>query len=194
MMPQPQCFRGLSRQAARCSCVVGSWGTALQIQLSELECSLSNKRTRIHELEEQVKMHDRALLREQELAAQLRRQIEELKHTRDSTSKEREDRRLSVFVVRPSAACILRLCKIPFARALPQTPESLGLCGALCAAVRLQGWTRLLARGHSRASLLTALKHRGCAKSTRREWTSKGRRTCWSRRSSADRTHRLSRF
>ena len=41
------------------------FGTALQIQLSELECSLSDKRTRIYELEEQVQTHDRALLREQ---------------------------------------------------------------------------------------------------------------------------------
>ena len=40
-------------------------GTALQVQLSELECSLSNKRTCIYELEEQVQKHDRALHREQ---------------------------------------------------------------------------------------------------------------------------------
>jgi len=65
----------------------------LHIQISELECALSNKRNRIHELDEQVKRADMEVTREQELASQLRRQMDELKQARETCGQGRQEQR-----------------------------------------------------------------------------------------------------
>ena len=51
--------------------------TALQVQASDLECQLSAQRSRISELEEELRREKSAAAREQELVAQLQRQEEE---------------------------------------------------------------------------------------------------------------------
>jgi uncharacterized protein YigA (DUF484 family) len=61
--------------------------------VSGLECELSEKRNRICELEEQVKGATSAASSQEDLAAQLQRQIENLTQERVSGSNDREDRR-----------------------------------------------------------------------------------------------------
>lgn len=61
--------------------------------MSELECTLSTKRNRIHELEEQVQRANVSSLHANEISEQLRRQILELKQANDAILKEREERR-----------------------------------------------------------------------------------------------------
>lgn len=65
----------------------------LQVQLSGLECAMSEKRNRISELEEQYKKATQVCSTQEDLVAQLRRQIEDLTHDRDADSKDRQDRR-----------------------------------------------------------------------------------------------------
>ena len=65
----------------------------LQVQLSGLECAMSEKRNRTSELEEQYKKATQACATQEDLVSQLRRQIEALTHDRDADSKDRQDRR-----------------------------------------------------------------------------------------------------
>jgi hypothetical protein len=67
--------------------------SAFQVQMSELECTLSTKRNRIHELEEQVQRANVSSLHANEISEQLRRQILELKQANDAVLKDREERR-----------------------------------------------------------------------------------------------------
>ena len=67
--------------------------TALQVQASDLECQLSAQRSRIFELEEELRRGKSAAAREQELIAQLQRQEEEAVLAREASERERENRR-----------------------------------------------------------------------------------------------------
>ena len=67
--------------------------TALQVQASDLECQLSAQRSRISELEEELRREKSAAAREQELVAQLQRQEEEASLAREASEREREKRK-----------------------------------------------------------------------------------------------------